>query len=166
MDALPKKAAERYADQTLALHQVLGLLSMSLIDPTKRPDAVEEAVGILQRTLQPLRYVPVKALPGDVDGKERRAERMKEYRRRNPEKYDAIKREAKIKRRMDAGMTRTMAEAHADSGSRLSPAGQDFDADDFDPAAEVDPIMDIDIPDVTITKLRGTRRADTPGQPA
>jgi hypothetical protein len=150
----PDKMAVRYAMQTLALHKALALLRMYLTDPKLAPSGVEEAVRELEIATEPLRYVPVPRVKGQTKA-DRDAERQKERRRADPEKYDKFKRDEKIKRRMAAGMTREMAEAHADSGSRLSPRGYDMDAEDYDPALD---LADEDefppIPTVSVDELR------------
>lgn len=140
-------AAIRYANQVLALHQALGLLRMYQIDPRQRPDAVVEAIRVLEIATEPLRYVP----RSPVKGRARAARRAEYQRERN--------REEKIERRMAAGMTREVAEVHADSGSKLSPAGFDMDAADWNPdveawAADLPPIPTVGIADL-----------DTDGQP-
>jgi hypothetical protein len=152
------KAAARYALQTLALHKALALLRMYLIDPRLAPSAVEEAVRELEIATEPLRYVPSGKVNGQTKA-DRDAERQKERRQAEPEKYDTYLRDLKIERRMAAGMTREVAEAHADSGSRLSPRGYDMDADGYDPNLD---LADEDefppVPSVSVEELRRRER--------
>jgi hypothetical protein len=150
----PDKMAVRYAMQTLALHKALALLRMYLIDPKLIPTGVEEAIRELEIATEPLRYVPVPRVEGETRA-ERTMHRQRERRAQGLESYDANLREKKIERRMAAGMSRKMAEVHADSGARLSPRGYDMDAEGYDPnldLAEEDEFPPI--PTVSIEELR------------
>jgi hypothetical protein len=121
------KLVLRHTLQTLAAHKAIALLRMYLIDSTKAPYAVEEALRELEIVTEPTRTnIRVKRVDGQTK-KEHTSERQRKRRLANPEKYDNIKREGKIKRRMDRGMSREMAEIHADSGARFGPGGEDLD---------------------------------------
>jgi hypothetical protein len=119
------------------------------IDPTRRPTAVKEAIRILVEATEPLRpprrtkqapprrpvaTPPPKPPPARVPP-----------RPPQPVVEGPPEREEQIKRRMSVGMTREMAEAHVDSGSRIGPDGEDLD----------DPLWEVSIPTVDIEDLRG-----------
>lgn len=154
-------AAHRYAKQVLALHQALALGRLYLLDPKYAPTAVEDLVAILENATEPLRHVPVPPVEGETKN-ERAARGARRRRVENPEKYEAsrqaIHREEKIKRRMAAGMSREMAEAHADSGSRLSPRGYDMDAEGYNP--ELDASDEDEFPPIPTVSIEELRRGD------
>jgi hypothetical protein len=100
-----EKAALRYVNQTLAIHQALALLRMHRISPELVPNAVEKAAALLEQTTEPLRVV----------------------RERKIREFTPGQREAAIRRRLDAGMTEQAAELSIEWGVRVGPDGQDMD---------------------------------------
>jgi hypothetical protein len=151
--ALPEPAATRYANQVLALHQALGLLRVYDLDPTRRPSAVKEALRILDDATEPLRPLPTTRQTYKMPEPEPEPEPAPEPPLPPPVRYKksvkvvkgSPEHEARIKNRMDTGMTREMAEAHLASGARIGPSGEDLDV--FNPQVQdwLDEMESVDI---------------------
>ncbi len=105
-------SVERYVNHVIASHRALALLRLNLTDPTLAPDAVHQAVEILEDAVEPLRAIP-----------RRKAGKVPE-----PPRMKFSDQQEAIKRRIAAGMTTEAAALAVEWGVRIGPDGEDLDA--------------------------------------